>query len=87
MGVNLVKFGAKPDFNGQKEGLLIIFESFCKYKSYRLVFKVSKNGEKSFGSQNSSSRLAQDHLILPISKQLSIRLKNEWYHWNQWNGL
>ena len=83
IGVILVKLGAKPDFNSQKAGLLIIFESFHKNKSYSLVFKDSKNGEKSFGSQNSSSRLAQDHLILPISQQLWVRLKNEWYHWNQ----
>ena len=71
IGVILVKLGAKPDFNSQKAGLLIIFESFHKNKSYSLVFKDSKNGEKSFGSQNSSSRLAQDHLIFPISQQLS----------------
>ena len=80
IGVILVKLGAKPDFNSQKAGLLIIFESFHKNKSYSLVFKDSKNGEKSFGSQNLGSRLAQDRLILPISRQLSIRLKNEWYH-------
>ena len=80
IGVILVKLGAKSDFNFQKAGLLIIFESFNKNKSCSLVFKDSKNGEKSFGSQNLGSRLAQDHLILPISQQLSIRLKNEWYH-------
>ena len=80
IGVILVKLGAKPDFNSQKAGLLIIFESFHKNKSYSLVFKDSKNGEKSFGSQNLGSRLAQDHHIFPISQQLCVRLKNKWYH-------
>ena len=70
IGVILVKLGAKPDFNSQKAGLLVIFESFRKYKSYSLVIKDSKNGEKSFGSQNLGSRLAQDQLILPISQHL-----------------
>ena len=78
--MNLVKFGAKSNFKGQKVSLLIIFESFCKNKSCSLVLIDSKSGEKSFGSQNLGSRLAQDHLILPISQQICVRLKNEWYH-------
>ena len=64
----------------KKEVLWSFFECLCKYKSYRLVFKDSKNDEKSFGSKNLGSRLARDHPILFISQQLGFGFKKEWYH-------
>ena len=71
--VILVKLGAKPDFNSQKPGLLIIVESFRKYKSYSIVIKDSKNGEKSFylrRQDQGSIFLAQPTLHLAIKREV-----------------